>query len=346
MKAVVLKGLHTLAMTEKPKPEPGPRQALIKVEYCGICGSDVHGYTGEVTVLPGTVMGHECSGTVAAVGKEVEDVQVGDRVWVRPGAHCNECYWCRRGKFHLCQKAFGTAIGLSPNSDGAFAEYLLVKYPEQMLFKLPPEISFEGGAVIEPLLVGRHGIRLSRFRLGMTAVVVGAGPIGLGVIQFLKIGGARKIIALEVSPPRARFAAELGADEVLDPASEGDRLAASILDFTGGVGPDIVFECSGVPSALHDAVYYVAPYGQIMVIGLHKNELPFDFWTLLHKRVDMQGSLGGEDDDVYDIMNAMKKKQIKTERLISDIINLSEIDSKGFKRLVSSKEMVKILVRP
>ena len=116
MKAAVLNSLKNIAITEKPKPEPGPRQAVMKVAYCGICGSDVHGYSGEITVLPGTVMGHECSGTVTAVGKNVEDVQVGDRVWVKPGAHCNECYWCRRGKFEQCPNAFGTSIGLSPNS--------------------------------------------------------------------------------------------------------------------------------------------------------------------------------------------------------------------------------------
>jgi 2-desacetyl-2-hydroxyethyl bacteriochlorophyllide A dehydrogenase len=346
MKAAILTGVKNIVVTEKPKPEPGPGHVLVRVEYCAICGSDVHGYSEGTTVQPGTVMGHECSGTVATVGNDVKDVQVGDRVWVKPAAHCNECYWCKKGKFNQCPNAFATCIGLTPNSDGAFAEYLLVKYPDQMLFKLPPELSFEEAALIEPLIVSRHGIRVSRFGLGATAVVIGAGPIGLGVIQFLEIGGARKIIALEVSAPRARIAAEKGADEVLNTVLEREHLKSAILDLTDGVGPDIVFECSGAASALHDALYYVASGGQIVVIGLHQKEIPFDFWTLLHRKVEVRGSLGCEDDDVYDVINALRTKKIKTESLITDIISLSDIDEKGFKRLLSSEDMVKILVRP
>jgi threonine dehydrogenase-like Zn-dependent dehydrogenase len=346
MKAAVLTKLNKITVKEKPKPEIRPCDVLVKVEYCGICGSDVQGYKAGTTVQPGTVMGHECSGTVAAVGRDVAGVQKGDRVWVRPLAHCNECYWCRKGDFNQCPNAFGTVIGLNPNSDGAFAEYVLVKYPGQMLFKLPPEISLKEAALVEPLIVGRHGIRISRFRLGATAVVVGAGPIGLGVIQFLKIGGAAKIIALEVSSPRSRLAMELGADDVLNPVSEGESLNRSILDLTDGIGPDVVFECSGVASALRSAVYYVVSGGQIVLIGLHKKEVPFDFWTLLHRNVGVRGSLGCEDDDVYDVINAIRKKKIKTESFISDIISLSDIEEKGFKRLLSSEDMVKILVRP
>jgi threonine dehydrogenase-like Zn-dependent dehydrogenase len=174
LKVPVLVDLGKIKFQEKPKPEPLSGEALIKVEYCGICGSDVYGYSKGMTVQLGTVMGHECSGVVVEVGKEVQNVQPGDRVWVKPATQCGECYWCQRGQFKSCLKTFERIIGLSPKNDGAFAEYLLVKYPNGMLFKLSPKVSFQEAALVEPLSVSLHGVRMSRFKPGDRAVVVGA----------------------------------------------------------------------------------------------------------------------------------------------------------------------------
>jgi L-iditol 2-dehydrogenase len=298
-----------------------------------------------VAVKPGTVMGHECSGVVVDVGKEVQIVRSGDRVWVKPYAQCGECYWCQRGEYTRCPKTFERAMGLSPNYDGAFAEYLLVKYPKEMLFKLSSKVSFEEAALIEPLSVGLHGIRRSRFNLGDRVVVIGAGMIGLSVIQFLKLGGAGKIIVLEISPSKTRIAEQLGADVVLNPISEGENLQDRIIGLTDGIGADIVFECSGAAPALQNTLTYVSSGGQIIVIGLQEKELPFNFWTLLHREVEVKGSLGYIDEFNY-VMDFFENKKINSKNFISDVIPLSDLEEMGFKRLLSSQDIVKILVRP
>ena len=198
MMVPVLTGLMRIEFREKPKPKVLPCDVLVRVECCGICGSDVHGYSNGMTVQLGTVMGHECSGVVVEVGEEVKNVQPSDRVWVKPFTQCGECYWCKKGQYTRCLKIFERVMGLTPRYDGAFAEYVLIRHPDQMLFKLPPKVSFEEGALVEPLAISLHAVRSSRFRLGDRVVVVGAGTIGLGVIQFLKLAGANRIIVLEV----------------------------------------------------------------------------------------------------------------------------------------------------
>jgi 2-desacetyl-2-hydroxyethyl bacteriochlorophyllide A dehydrogenase len=345
MKVPVLVDLGKIEFQEKPKPEAEPHDVLVKVEYCGICGSDVHGYLNGMTVQLGTVMGHECSGVVAEVGKEVQNVQIGERVWIKPAAQCGECYWCQRGQYMRCLNLFERVIGLTPKYDGAFAEYLLVKYPKEMLFELSPKVSFEEAALIEPLAVGLHGIRRSRFNFGDRTVVIGAGMIGLGVIQFLKLGGAGKIIALEISPSKSKIAKELGADVVLNPISEGHNLGDQILSLTDGIGADIFFECSGAGPALQNTLNYISHGGQIILIGLHEKEVPFNFWTLLHREVEVKGSLGYINEFNY-IMELFENKKINAQNFISDVISLTDLEEKGFKRLLSSQDMVKILVRP
>jgi len=345
MRVPVLVDLKKIEFQEKPKPEVRSGDALVKVEYCGICGSDVHGYSGKITMQPGTVMGHECSGVIAEVGQDVQNVRPGDRVWVKPFAQCGECYWCQKGHFTRCMKGFERAVGLTPRYDGAFAEYILVRYPKEMLFNLPSGVSFEEGALIEPLAVSLHGVNRSRFKLGDRVVVVGAGMIGLGVVQFLKLGGAGKVIVLEISSSRSRIARELGADVVLDPISEGEKLKDRILDLTDGTGADIVFECSGVASGLKNTINYVGSGGQIILVGLHPKELPFDFWTLLHREVEIKGSLGYHDE-FNCVIDFFEKKKINAKSYISNVISLADLEEKGFKRLLSSQDMIKIIVRP
>lgn len=345
LKVPVLVDLGKIEFQEKPKLEPQSGEVLIKVEYCGICGSDVYGYSKGMTVQLGTVMGHECSGVVLEVGKDVQNVQPGDRVWVKPAAQCGDCYWCQRGQYKRCLKTFERVIGLSPRNDGAFAEYLLVKYPNGMLFKLSPKVSFQEAALVEPLSVSLHGVRMSRFKPGDCAAVVGAGMIGLGVIQFLRLGGPSKIIVLEISSSRSRIARDLGANVVLNPKAEGQNLGDQILGLTNGIGADIVFECSGVASGLQSTITYVSHGGQIIVIGLHEKELPFNFWTMLHREVEMKGSLGYSNEFNY-VMDFFENKRIDAQHFISDLIKLGDLEEKGFKRLLSSQDMVKCIVRP
>ena len=344
MKAGVLVGLRRIEFQEKPKPQIQSGEVLVKVEYCGICGSDVHGYVSGIVIPVGTVMGHEFSGVVAEVGEEVYMGRPGDRVVVKPSASCLSCYWCRKGQYSLCPKRRGNIIGVSPNNDGAYAEYVRVKDPGQRLFKLPSGLATKEAALIEPLSIGLHGIRLSRFRSEDCVLIIGSGMIGLGVLQFLRLEGARKIIVLEISEKKSRVARELGADVVLNPITEGEGLSDRIFDLTGGIGADIIFDCAGVPPAFQTSMGCIKSGGQVMVIGLHEQPLLLDGLNLLHREIELKGVFGSYNE-FKEVINLLAAGKINTDPLISNIISMVDLVEKGFEKLLASNDLIKILVR-
>lgn len=345
MKVPVFTELQKLEFREKPKPQIKADEVLVKVEYCGICGSDVHGYLNGIMVPLGTVMGHECSGVVAEVGAKVKNFNPGDRVVAKPIAECGECYSCRKGQYSLCKKAFERAIGISPAHDGAYAEYVKIEYPDQMLFKLPPNVTFQEGALVEPLATSLHGVRMSSFKPGDSVVVIGAGMIGLGTIQFLKLGGAGTVIVLEVSEKKAALARDIGADVVLDPNMEGTGLRERIFDLTGGVGADIVYECSGVPFGFQNAMTFVKSGGQVMLVGINDKEVAVNPFMLVLWEIEMKGVLGYYDEFGH-VIRFLEQGKINSDTFISAVIPLDDVEEKGFKRLIASKDQVKILVKP
>jgi (R,R)-butanediol dehydrogenase / meso-butanediol dehydrogenase / diacetyl reductase len=345
MKVALFKDVQNIEMVEKPVPEVKGDQVLMKVEYCGICGSDVHGYLNGVMVAPGTVMGHECSGTIMKVGEAVKKYKPGDRVVAKPIPECGECYWCHHGQYSLCSSAFGNAFGITPAHDGAYAEYLLVEYPDQMLFALPDSVTFQQGALVEPLSTSLHAVRTSRFKPGDSVVVIGAGMIGLGTIQFLKIGGAGRIIVLEVSKRKAELAKAVGADYVLDPTVEGEGLRPHIFELTGGTGADIVYECSGVPFGFQNGMFLAKSGGQVMIVGITDKETALNPFMLVLWEIEMKGVLGYYDEFPY-VIRYLEQGKINTEAFISATVKLDELEEKGFKRLLATKDDVKILVHP
>lgn len=345
MKVPVLVALAKIEFQEKPRPKLEPGDVLVKVEYCGICGSDIHGYLNGIMVPVGTVMGHECTGVVAEVGRDIQNFMVGERVVIKPFAQCGRCYWCQRGQYSLCPQGLGRAIGITLDHDGAFAEYIKIEFPDEMLFKLPGNVSFEEAALVEPLSTSLHGVRMSRFKPGDRVVVIGAGMIGLGVLQFLKLGGAGKIIVLEISSPKSRIAEELGADVILNPLSEGEGLKDRIFSLTDGIGADLVFDCAGVPFSFQTSINYVKRGGQVMVVGINDKEVPINPFMFVILEVEMKGVMGSYDEFKY-VIEFLDKKRIKTDLLISDIISLVDLEEKGFKRLLASHDHVKILVKP
>lgn len=351
MKAAVYKDLQEITIEQKDKPQAEPGQAVIKVEYCGICGSDLHGYVHGpmygIFYSPGVVLGHECSGVVHEVGEGVENVEVGDRVVVLPTGYCGTCEPCLEGKPALCTNVVSYIIGHTLANDGAYAEYLLVKNPSQMLHKLPDNVSFQEGALVEPLAVALHGVRQSRFKPGDVTAVIGAGPIGLGTIQFLKLGGAGKIIVLEISPERAEAAKTMGADVVLNPSAEGEGLAmVEFGDLTNGAGADIVYECSGVPWGFQNGQNLMKPGGQVMILGVMMEPVPLDPAMFILKETEMKGCFGYNVAEFKKIIDLLGQKKINIGPLISEVISLDDIQTDGFQRLLTSKEVVKILVRP
>jgi threonine dehydrogenase-like Zn-dependent dehydrogenase len=342
----VLKGPRKIEWKDKPKPGVGPAEILVKVEYCGICGSDAHGYDEGKVIPAGTVLGHEFSGVVAETGKTVQSFKPGDAVVVKPFADPEETTAGSQKPILTIEQLLETAIGISPKQDGAFAEYVSIPYPDVMAFHLPRNVSFTEGALAEPLAVSLHGVRLSRLKPGARAVVIGGGMIGLGVIQFLRLGGAGRIVVLEVSSEKGRIAEKLGADAVLNPLAAPGNTKEEVLNLTDGIGADMVFECSGAPSALQNSVGYVRRGGQVIVVGLHGTEVPFDFFWMLHWEVEMKGSMAYHYDEFKYVVEFLEKGRLHTEPLITDTIRLDELEEKGLKRMISSRDVVKILVKP
>ena len=204
MKAVLLKGPKQVEIVDIPVPEIDDDEVLVEVKYCGICGTDPHAYQDCRIYQPLTYMGHEFSGVLAKVGSNVKGWKPGDRVAVYPLYICGECSSCKHGRWSTCEHAVEYGIGVSPGLEnaGAFARYVKVSIPERRLYRLPDGVSFKAGALIEPLAVSLHSVRMSGIRCGENAAVLGAGVIGLGVISWLKNLGAGEIIVIEINKKR------------------------------------------------------------------------------------------------------------------------------------------------
>ena len=223
-----------------PEHPLAPREVLIQVAACGVCGTDVHIYHGDkgsAEVIPPVVLGHELSGTVAAVGAAVKTLHVGDHVAVDPNCYCGECHYCRRGKKQLCTNLH--AIGV--NENGGFADFCYA--PEAQCFLLDPELPLEYGAMAEPLACCLHGIDRAQIRTGDTVLVIGGGAIGLLMVQLAKLSGASQVLLSEPVQTRREIGLQLGANAAIDPIHED--LTARIRALTGMDGVDVVIECVG-----------------------------------------------------------------------------------------------------
>ncbi len=344
MKVTVLSGVEKLTIEDRPIPSIGPGEALVKVEACGICGTDVHAYLSGSLYPLGTVMGHEPTGTLIDVGSEVEGFQPGDHVALYGLAACGTCPACRRGLDYYCTNK--TELGSSNQLDGAYAEYVRIPYADRMLVKMPDQLTFEEAALADPLATSLHAIRCSRFKPGDTVAVLGAGPIGLLAVQLLKISGASLVICTEVSPQRSTIAKELGADCVLNPVEEGEALTTRVAEMTGGMGVDIAFECAGMPAAFRQSFDVVRPGGQVMAVGVIEQETPVNPLGIVIKEIDLRGSLACNKYELELAVGLLAQGKVNTELMLSDTISLDDIEARGFRRLLSSPEVVKILVKP
>lgn len=256
MRSLVFREPGRLELMEGKKPEPGAGEALVRMKYCGICGSDVHNYRNGLSIPSGTVMGHESVGFIESLGPDVAGPPLGARVIVNPLARCGRCYWCMRGEYSLCETAFAEEIGFHPECPGGLADYLLIRHPEAMLLEIPASVGMEEAALVEPLATSLHALRRSRFRIGDAALVLGAGMIGLALVRFLKLGGAGSIVIVEPSASKAALARDLGADVTIDPSRGPEESLRAILAESEGPGFPLVFECSGVASVFKDASHY------------------------------------------------------------------------------------------
>jgi len=336
MKAAVFRGAGQIEVTDVPKPEPESGEVLIRVAYCGICGSDLEAFhTGMYE--PGLIIGHEFAGTIVEVGPGVTGWQVGDRVVVNDAIPCGECLPCREGRLDACQSL--TMIGVT--HDGAMAEY--TKITVKGLHRLPPGVTLRQGALVEPLAVALHGVRRSRLKPGDRAVVMGAGPIGLLTLQGALAAGARMVAVTEVDATRAALASQLGATAVLDPAR--DNVSVALADLTDGLGPDVIYICTGAPGPFRDAVSLVRKGGQIFILGMCVEPVDMDFMTVALSDLCIEGSLAGRDSFPAAI-DWIAQRRVQVDPLVSHEIALDQVVPRGFNVLdTPGSGAVKILVR-
>jgi threonine dehydrogenase-like Zn-dependent dehydrogenase len=314
-----------MKMVDIPKPSAGPGAILVKVSMCGICGTDIHSYMHEGILFPGTVFGHETVGVVAEIGEGVEGFVIGERVAVGPPGTCPEgCIYCRSGRPTLCIKGFPRTLGIGPGTQGGYSEYVLSKYPNQMLVKIPDGVTDEQAVLFDIFSTALHGFYRSNFKPGMNAVVVGAGALGLSMVQILKLSGAGHITALNRSLHKREMAIEMGADAAFSPSEEED-VVKTVKDLYGGLGADITFECAGNPKTVALAVETARPGSQVVLLGTNPEPLSTINEIQLHLfERDLIGSFAFTADEIRAVFRFMEKGLIDTTKMLNKKVPLDD----------------------
>lgn len=352
MRAAVWHGKQDVRVETVPIPSfPPAGWVKIKVDWCGICGSDLHEYLAGPVFIPvdaphpltgkqgSLILGHEFTGTVVEVGEGVTNVKVGDFVAPDACQHCGECVTCREGRYNVCEKLAFTGL----HNDGAFAKY--VNVPSELCYILPKNVSSEAGALIEPLATGFKAVREAGSILGKSVVIIGAGTIGLGTLMAAKAAGAGKIIMLEMSTARKAKAEECGADIVLNP-KECDAVA-EIKAMTNGSGADVSFECVGNKFTGPLAIDVIRNAGLAVIVGIFEEASSFNFFSLSGTDKRVIGTLAYTLKDFEGVSTLLGNGQLKAEPMITGRIGLEDIVEKGFLELINNKDHnIKILVKP
>lgn len=343
MKSLLLTAYNHLEITDMPVPAVGAGDVLVRVEACGICGSDVHGLDGSTgRRIPPIVMGHEAAGTVEAVGSGVTRFAKGDRVTFDSTVYCGACPYCKAGQINLCDNR--EVIGVSEGNyrrHGAFAEYVVI--PDRIMYPLPADFPFEEAAMLEAVSVAMHGVKVTPVTGGETALVIGAGMIGLLTLQAAKAAGCARVFISDVDETRLKLARQVGADEVLH--SSGAELLAEIKRLTNGRGVDVVLEAVGLNQTVGSAIDCVRKAGTVTLIGNVSPEVTLPLQKVVVKQIKLQGSCAssGEYPEAIELIAAGK---ITVKPLITAVASLEE-GPRWFDRLHSREpNLMKIVLSP
>lgn len=352
MKALRWHARRDIRLEDVPEPSPGPGWVKLEVKYCGICTSDIHEYTSGPIIIPPKgrphpmtgkeppiITGHEFSGNIVEVGKGVTGINVGDRVAVRPTMPCYQCYWCRQGRHILCNRL----ATLGGAADGGFTQYVVAR--SDCIYRLPDNVTYEMATFCEPLAVVVHAIKRVRITPGDSVAIVGAGPIGLMMIQAARAAGASQVFILATRPKRGEIAKQLGATAVLNP-KEVDA-GKEVAKRTDRRRADVVFECAGSPTSMAQALELCGRGAKIGAVALAVEPTSFDFGRLMTMEYDIMGCSGYEED-FPTVLSYLADGRFNVEPLITAKIKLDDIIKQGFETLLSERkgEHVKILVSP
>jgi len=343
MNAAIMDEPLSIAVRQVDIPVPKDNEALVKVHCIGVCGSDVHYYEhgriGRYVVQAPIVLGHELAGEVVAIGKSVTKLSVGDRVAVEPGVTCGSCDYCKSGRYNLCPDVVFLA---TPPVDGAWADYIVM--PSDYLFKLPDTMSYEEGALLEPLSVGFHAMLRGKVKPFDRLLITGLGPIGLLAGQAAKLFGVTEIYGTDVVPFRRELAREMGFTEVLDPASEnvGERLA----ELTGGAGITLVVESSGNARAMADTIKQVRRGGRIVFVGLPaEGAIPMDMGQLIDSEIDAYGVFRYANTYPAAIQ-ALERSTVDIRSIITHRYALSDIKEAVETARTQKETSIKVMIYP
>ena len=342
MKVAVMEGIGRMGYTRRPIPSPKADEVLVKLEYVGICGSDMHYYEtgaiGDYVVEPPFVLGHEPGGTVVEVGENVKHLKVGDRVALEPGKTCGHCAFCREGKYNLCPDVVFFA---TPPVDGVFQEY--VAHEAGLCFKLPDNVSTLEGALIEPLAVGFHAANQGGAHVGQTAVVMGAGCIGLVSMMALKAEGVSRVYVVDVMEKRLEKALELGADGVINGKIE-DAVEA-VKELTGGMGCDLVIETAGTEITTRQAIGMTRKGAVIVLVGYSKSgEMTLPVSLALDKELTFKTVFRYRH--IYPMaIDAVAAGKVNLKGIVTDIFDFDDIQNAMDRSVADKANIVKAVVR-
>ncbi|MBZ9967499.1 zinc-dependent alcohol dehydrogenase family protein [Mesorhizobium sp. BR1-1-2] len=286
MKAVRLEAVGSITLREVAKPVPGPDDLLVRIEACGVCGTDRHLFHGEFPCRPPVTPGHEFSGIVEAMGHSVSGFSIGDRVTGDPNIACGRCHHCHAGRVNLCSNL--NAIGI--HRDGGFADYVVL--PQKQAFILPADLKPTHGAFCEPLGCCLHGVDLAQIRPGSSVAILGGGVIGLLTVQLARLAGATTIILSTRQASRRALAEELGATATIDAS------AANVIDAIAGPaglvpgGVDVVLECAGVRETVEQSLRLARAGGTVVIVGVVPQGMKaaFEPFDLLFRELKVLGS--------------------------------------------------------
>jgi L-iditol 2-dehydrogenase len=343
MKALVLREYMKLVYEEFDDPRPQPDEVIVEVKACGICGSDVHGYDGSTgRRIPPVIMGHEASGVVVERGSSAGNWKVGDPVTFDSTVWCGECWHCNRGEINLCDNR--RVLGVSCDEyrrHGAFAQHVAI--PHRILCRIPDGVGFDRAALAEPLAVAYHAVAMARPLVGESAVVVGAGMIGLMIIQVLKAAGVSPLVAADLDAGKLGRAKECGADDALDPSSPG--FLQEVRDRTDGRGTDLAFEAVGVSAAVGTALSAVRKGGRVVLVGNVAPRVDFALQAAVTRQITVMGSCASQGEYAPSL-DLIVRNKVNVDSLISARAPLSE-GAVWFDRLYRREPgLMKVVLQP
>ncbi|NFQ01191.1 NAD(P)-dependent alcohol dehydrogenase [Clostridium sporogenes] len=342
MKVAVMVGIGKIKLEERQIPKVKEDEVLVKLEYVGICGSDLHYYEtgaiGDFVVEPPFVLGHEPGGTVVEVGKNVKHLKVGDRVALEPGKTCGHCEFCKTGRYNLCPDVVFFA---TPPVDGVFQEY--VSHEADLCFKLPNNVSTMEGALIEPLAVGFHAAMQGNAKAGQTAVVMGSGCIGLVTMMALKAMGVSKVYVVDIMGKRLQKALELGADGVINGSTT--NVVEEIMKLTDGKGCDLAIETAGTQVTTVQAMHMTKKGATIVLVGYSKSgEMNLPISLALDKELTFKTIFRYRH--IYPMaIEAVAAGKVNLKGIVTDVFKLDEAQKAMDYSINNKSDIVKAVIR-